>query len=98
MGSDMSPLHILIGIWYHSSGTGLDYEAGTSHGESPAAAECCADLECAGLLKENHGASAVKRKYEPTDGLAVWLANLCEVPFPELRWVAHANPKAWERG
>lgn len=82
-----APLHLLIGLWYHTSGSGQDYEAGTPHGESEATAHCIGHLVVAGLLKENHGASAVNRKFEPTPGLAVWIEALCSTPFPELKWV-----------
>ena len=82
-----APLHLLIAIHYHASGSGEDYAAGTPHGESSGTAGCIEDLVAAGLLKENHGASAVRRKYEPTDGLTVFIDALCHVPFPELVWV-----------
>lgn len=83
----MTPLHILIGIHYHCSGDGLDYCAGTPHGESETTKEYCAEMVAAGLLKENHGASAVNRKYEPAEGLPVWIDALQDVPFPALKWV-----------
>jgi len=82
----MTPLHILIGLWYHTSGTGLDYEAGTAHGNSRAVAEYIQDFVTAGLLTENHGASAVRRKYESTEGLAVWIKYLTDMPFPVQKW------------
>jgi hypothetical protein len=86
-----APLHILIGIHYHCSGSGEDYAQGTEHGNSTGTAECIQDLIDAGLLKSNHGASAVRRKFEPTEGLAVWIDGLCRTPFPELKWVMPAN-------
>jgi len=81
-----APLHILIGVHYHASGSGEDYAQGTPHGESTGTAECIQDLLDAGLLKANHGASGVRRKYEPTDGLAIWIDGLCRVPYPKLKW------------
>lgn len=86
----IAPLHILIGIHYHVSGSGEDYCQGTPHGESTGTKECIGDLVAAGLLTKNHGASAVRRKYEPTDGLSFWIDGLCRVPFPTLQW-------GWER-
>lgn len=88
----MTPLHIQIGIHYWVEGGQTDYAAGTAHGNSPAVREILREMEQAGMLKESHGASAVCRKYEPTDGLGVWIEALTEVPFPTLQWTKNKSP------
>lgn len=92
-----APLHLLIAIHYHCAGNGKDYEAGTPHGESEGTARCVNDLIRAGLLRENFGASAIRR-YEPTEGLAVFVKDgLCHVPFPELKWIMPLKPSRKQR-
>jgi len=81
-----APLHILIGIHYHVSGSGDDYCQGTPHGESEGTASCIGDLLAAGLLRNSGPDDDANRKYQPTDGLRFWIDGLCQVPFPVLEW------------
>lgn len=81
-----APLHLLIAIHYHTSGSGEDYCQGTPHGESKGTADCIQDLLGAGLLTTDDPYCG-NRKYGPTDGLAVWINELCQVPFPVQKWI-----------
>lgn len=74
----MSPLGIEIGLHYHCIAVG-DFP----RLDAPACQEMVAWMVEAGLLNPVNG----DRRYEPTDGLRVWVEALCAVPFPVRRWI-----------
>ena len=57
------------------------------HAESPAVAEIVQGFLDAGLLRKRSEASQYGSLYEATDAMRVWVEGLCNVPWPEQRWV-----------
>jgi hypothetical protein len=74
-----SPLYIEIGLHYHARVN--DYRDGDF--SAPAVREALDTFVRLGLLL----VGTSDRRYEPTEGLRVWVDALCSVAFPEQRWV-----------
>lgn len=80
-----TPLYIEIAVHYCCSA--IDFP----RLDAPAVQEAVADFLKAGLLEETHPDEVNRTAFAATEGLRLWVAALCAVPWPERKWVIEKN-------
>lgn len=80
-----SPLMISIGLWYHCRVGDYGKGAGDRNFDAPAVQEALLDFVAAGLLARSPPGSTAE--FYGTEALGVWVAGLCNVPWPVQQWI-----------
>lgn len=92
-----TPLEIDIALWYYTRPGDYGEGMGDHNFKAPAVQEALKRFVDAGLLKAHEPNSDLPQLFHNTEGLRVYVETLCNVPWPEQRWVVPSMEHA-ERG
>lgn len=83
-----TPLEIDIALWYHTRATDYGVGNGSDYNfHMPAVQQTFQRFIDAGLLKKHEPNPDLPQRYYGTEGLRVYVEALCNMPWPEQRWI-----------
>jgi hypothetical protein len=82
-----TPLEIDIALWYHTRPRDYGDGTGDCNFNAPAVQEAFRRFVDAGLLKKIEPTADLPQHYVGTEGLHVYVEALCDVQWPQQRWV-----------